>query len=367
MTERPAKSPVRVTRVAAVTRSPWAEARRWMRQSFTRENASGALATMVWVVPLSILIWVYAAENTMSDSPLWVDVSLVSSDPKQVLILGSDRSVQLTLHGPQASMQQIVQELSQAGSQGLQVPVDEQLQIGSVQLNSVMLLNRAPVFIKHGVSVSACNPNKLNVFVDQLAERDVPVVLPADPNLNLTAVFDPPTVTLSGPSRAIAEADTAGHLSATADLSSFATLQPGQHTDVTVHLLAPTEGPGLKLSTQSVKATVNVREADEHLTLPSVPIWPCQPNILTKYRINFSPATLTNIEVFGPHDKIALLKGDSPQFTPIAWFRVTREDVGRPSTPRQLKFDLPDGVRVSDTDAKRTVDVDVTDQPAQGD
>jgi hypothetical protein len=143
-------------------------------------------------------------------------------------------------------------------------------------------------------------------------------------------------------------------------------LRPGVHVDE-VQIQPPPNHPGLKVSTTTVQATLNVREEDEHFTLASVPIWPCGPNILGKYHIQYSPTTLTNVDVYGPPEKILQLKGDQPSFTPIAWFRVTREDVGRPSTPRQLKFDLPDGVHVTGTDAQSTVDVQVTEQPAGGD
>jgi hypothetical protein len=366
MTERPVKSPLRVTRVASVARSPGTELSRWARQTFTRENAKEALVSMVWVIPLTILIWVYAAENSMTDQPLSVNLSLVSSDPKQVLTPAeANRSVQLTLHGAEAALQQVVRDLSEPGSPGLVVPVAESLQTGSVELNSVERLNRAPLLKNNGVTVISCNPNTLQVMVDELAEREVPVALPNDPTLNLdSATFDPPTVKVSGPSRAL-EGPAGTRLTATVDIAALGQLRPGVRT-ADVRVLPP--APGLKVSPETVKATLNVREEDEHFTLASVPIWPCGPNILSKYRVQYTPPTLTNVMVYGPPEKIAQLKGDQPAFTPIAWFRVTREDVGRPSTPRQLKFDLPDGVHVTDADAQRsTVDVQVTEQPAGGD
>src|SRR5271170_1443901 len=120
MTERPFKSPLRVTRVASMARSPGAELARWARKTFTRENTKSALASMIWVVPLTVLIWVYGAQNSMTDQPLSVNLSLASSDPKQVLTpFEANRSVQLTLHGSEAALQQVVQTLSEPGNSGL--------------------------------------------------------------------------------------------------------------------------------------------------------------------------------------------------------------------------------------------------------
>jgi YbbR-like protein len=366
MTERPIKPTLRITRVASAARSPSAELARWARQTFTRENFKSALASMIWVIPLTVLIWVYGAQNSMSDQPLSVNLSLASSDPKQVLTPSeANRSVQLTLHGAEAAIQQVVQTLSEPGSSGLVVPINETLQAGSVELNSVEQLNQAPLFKNNGVTVLSCNPSTLQVIVDEMQEREVPVVAPNDPTLNLnSATFDPPTVKISGPAREL-ESPTGSRLAVTVDVAALGPLRPGLHT-ADVSVVPPSAA--LKVSPTTVKATLNVREEDEHFTLLSVPVWPCEPNILGKDHLQYSPMTLNNVQVFGPPEKILQLKGDQPAFTPIAWFRVTREDVGRPNTPKQLKFDLPDGVHVSDADAQQTVDVKVTEeQPAGGD
>jgi hypothetical protein len=350
-----------------MARSPGAELARWARKTFTRENTKSALASMIWVVPLTVLIWVYGAQNSMTDQPLSVNLSLASSDPKQVLTpFEANRSVQLTLHGSEAAMQQVVQTLSEPGNSGLVVPVNESLQIGSVELNSVEQLNQAPLLKNNGVTVINCNPSTLQVIVDELQQRDVPVVLPNDPTLNLaSATFDPPTVEVSGPSRGL-ESPAGTRLEATVDVATLGPLRPGMHT-AEVRVLPP--NPGLTVSPATVKATLNVREEDEHLTLAAVPIWPCGPStFLAKYHVQYSQPTLNNVVVYGPPEKIAQLKGDQPAFTPIAWFRVTPEDVGRPSTPRQLKFDLPDGVHVTNADSQHTVDVQVMpEQPSGGD
>src|SRR5688572_15344405 len=112
--------PIRPKEYGATTSSsPWwrdvnQHVRRWMRDTFTRENIISNLKTLAWVVPLTFLIWVYAEREqiaTYKDEPLPFD--LVSLDPNRVVTLNprQDKNLMVDLQGPQARVQDVLQRL----------------------------------------------------------------------------------------------------------------------------------------------------------------------------------------------------------------------------------------------------------------
>src|SRR5213595_2266122 len=100
----------------------------WMRfiNGFTRDNIIGHLKTLAWVVPLTLLIWIYAErEQVARTKNVSVPIDPVV-DPSRIvtLIRPADRNVMLELEGPQANLQEVVQKL-QAGEfpHGLQLDI----------------------------------------------------------------------------------------------------------------------------------------------------------------------------------------------------------------------------------------------------
>src|SRR5690348_958680 len=100
------------------------QARRWRDEAaaewhrfaarFTRENIISNLKTLAWVVPLTLLIWIYAErEQVASMKDVSVPFELASVDPNVAVSLSraQDKNLLLELQGPQARLQDVLTAL----------------------------------------------------------------------------------------------------------------------------------------------------------------------------------------------------------------------------------------------------------------
>ena len=84
-------------------------ARRFQRR-FTRQNVVSFLKTLAWVVPLTLLIWIYAEQEqlvTATNVPATIDVQ--STDPGRTVTLLSPREKMILcdLRGPNSILDRI--------------------------------------------------------------------------------------------------------------------------------------------------------------------------------------------------------------------------------------------------------------------
>src|SRR5438477_4433687 len=104
---------------------------RRFREAFTRDKVISNLKTLAWVIPLTLLIWVYAEREQVApykDEPL--PFQLVSVDPTRVITLkpNQDNNLIVDLEGPQARVQQLLQQLRGGlAPQGIRLEVDTSL------------------------------------------------------------------------------------------------------------------------------------------------------------------------------------------------------------------------------------------------
>src|SRR4051794_13162755 len=56
--------------------------RRWARDTFNREQFVAGLKQLMWVAPLTILIWIYAEREQQVDGDVRVTVEVHAGDPK---------------------------------------------------------------------------------------------------------------------------------------------------------------------------------------------------------------------------------------------------------------------------------------------
>src|SRR5213078_3233363 len=99
---------------------------------FTRENVISNLKTLAWVVPLTLLIWIYAErEQVATTKDVAVPFDVVSVDPNVAIRVRSpaDQNLILELQGPQARLQDVLSKL-RGGllPQGLKIEVPTSLE-----------------------------------------------------------------------------------------------------------------------------------------------------------------------------------------------------------------------------------------------
>src|SRR5215207_3808439 len=157
----------------------------WQRftANFTRENVISNLKTLAWVVPLTLLIWIYAErEHVATRKDVAVPFELATIDPNLVVALTprQDKNLILELQGPQARLQEVLQTLRGGMMpQGLRIDIPLNLTPNREhEIPTLSLVQNQKIFTDNGVLVLGVQPSRLEVMIDQVVEREARVVKP---------------------------------------------------------------------------------------------------------------------------------------------------------------------------------------------
>jgi hypothetical protein len=287
---------------------------RRFRNGFTRENIGGFLKNMAWAVPLTILIWVYAEreeEVSVSDQPIAIEVK--SNDPSKVVTLEypKEKMIICDLKGPRSNLDRFKETPSTSAPVTINLDT-RQLPNGEEPLLTLQYLMENSRFKEAGITIEKCTPPTLTVYVDSLETRKLPVQAPANISGLRNATFNPPMVSVTGPSRVLEQM---AHV--TADISALPSLnQPGPHPAQKVSLVADSSS-SLTYSPPQVDATLTVEEKDVTYTCKNVPVWfNIQPTTADQYAISVvnNSVFVPKVEVIGPPEQIARLQqGEGPR------------------------------------------------------
>src|SRR5437763_5622869 len=92
----------------------YAMARRWCRRTANRESLVDFLKSMRLVVPLTVLIWYFAANEQMETLPgQFIPFTLKSADPNHLVRVGSmgDETIVADFNGPRNKLDYVKEEL----------------------------------------------------------------------------------------------------------------------------------------------------------------------------------------------------------------------------------------------------------------
>src|SRR6185437_5287828 len=174
------------------------------RSGITRENIISNLKTLAWVVPLTLLIWIWAErEQVATEHDVSVPFELVSTEANRVISLKpntQDTNFVLDLFGPQARLQELRNKLGGGQMpQGLKIVIPSTYTPGrDYTLSTIELVGNQRIFSDYGVTVQHVQPLKIEVSIDELVDRDAKIIVPPSMK-NVIATFDPPTVKVRGP------------------------------------------------------------------------------------------------------------------------------------------------------------------------
>ena len=307
----------------------------------TRENVTSFLKTMAWAAPLTVLIWVYAeSEQQVPDTDQPISIEVTSRDPGKVVTLDpGEHSITCDLRGPQSNLDRFKATLSPA--RPIVIELDTSQMMDREDYISILdKLRESPQFREAGITVEKCSPAMLQVYVDTVLTRSLPVKPPPSvPGLQDVS-FNPPTISVSGPSRFLKSFD-----EVTADISSLPVLdQPGVHQVDNV-ALDPDPSGFLKFTPSQVRAVLTVAQKD--VTKPfSVPIWVATtPRINNDYIITVNGSGFTpQLDLTGPSEQLDRINKD---VIPKALLEIDDANVNT-TTSVELKIEgLPDGVRLA--------------------
>jgi hypothetical protein len=337
------------------TRLQFQNAGRSIQSGFTSDNLFAAIRTMAWLVPLTILIWVYA-EREQSDSiqnvpiPIRVDAG---GDLNLFVELQAPKDAVITaqLNGPRGRLEEIRQRvLTKESDPTVIINIDRSRYTpgGLATINTAEALSSNPIFANNGVTLTNCSPAQLKVYVDDYVPRELEVQRPSDvTNLVGNPSFDPRKVTIRAPRRNLNNASAQGPITVEADLKDLVG-KPGQQVVNNVELIVRPPIENVTFNPSTVRAQFEVRATDVKLTYPSMGVSIFMPQSMNeKYVVKCNP-TIPNVELVGPPDQIALLQPDST-LRPAARITVTvdaltnKPYIAKPGA--DLTFEFPPGAK----------------------
>lgn len=315
-----------------------------LRATATPAGIWRIVRTLLWLAPLTILVWYTAESSSRETVPVEKVIKLVASD-RNKSISPSDGKISFTAYVTRPQVDQVkglgeplVLTLTNLPESGPTVQRTRDLLVASDALRAINVS-----------SVTAVSPENLQIVVDTIVEKDIAVVAKDIPNLvRESAVFDPPTVKIRGPADALRNGGTVE--AALDEQDVFAT--PGKKDKRAVKLRWTGKGD-VQITPATVDATVEIRESDVEYVVASVPVFATLPVGFTDdWKLSLNPDFITNVKLLGPEEQITLIR--DAKYIPKARLDFVETEFntlkGGSSVSKRPVFDLPDRVRVDGLD-----------------
>jgi len=333
---------------------------RFWRFFSSREKMVEGIKTLAWVIPLTLLIWIYAErEQVVTPNISNVVVNVRSNDAtRYVETAGPEKPrISLQLSGPQQALERVRESL---GLNGLTIDLGSSMGTGRGQsVNIVNSIQNQELFKSNGVTVQEAQPPQVSVDVDRIARLELPVLVPANiTNLSPESRFEPAKVTVSGPSSLLTDVKVYAKLDGYDQLK-----KPGAHVIAGVPLVLSPALPADKvhLLPSQITANVTVLANDVSYLIPyAIPIWvDTPPTTFKNYDLSLTNGdSIANVTVIGSKQGIDAIKDGS--FIVKARLEVDPTTDSGKDMSKALKYELPEGVKVDPGTAARTVDFHLT-------
>ena len=348
--EGQAAGKVKPPRRAARRRGLLWRVRRSLRKRMNGAYLGDVLTTLVWVAPLTLLIWGVAEREQASSRTEDVLVSVESADQARTALLEDGRqSVTLELEGPRGGIARVLQQLRSPTAGPLPIPVPTALPLGEHTIEVAPLLDGESLFQEAGVNVISATPPTVQVIVDDRATRELDVRLPRGADATLRAGFDPSTVTVNGPAATVGRDD----LVAVAELRDRDRPRAGEERALRSASVRLVDGDGEAVTARGVSlepATVGgqvrrVPAQERELEIPSMLLRVSKPAAAeARWRVVPAVNTVFNVTVRGPAEVIDRLeRGD---VRPAAVLEVPGDVAAGLRSQARVTLDLPPGVSV---------------------
>lgn len=365
MTE-PTPKPVVVTsraRRRALATPAWV---RRVRYWFSPENLKEFATTLGLVVPLTVLIWIWAEREQSQDAELQFVVDVRARNPGKVVSLAGDDAatrprpvpIVVKISGPKVGVDAIREQIASDRAKAqitLEVPDDIE-ENGARDVAVQPLLDQQALFRDSGITVKSAEPDTVKVRSDTIGTLELTPSLPADLAARVEAVVTSPAkVRVRGASQVIERLKGTDKLRAELDLAAHPALKDAQPGDRKGPLdnvpIRPIDVAGVTLETKTVSGvTLTFSQTREGL-LEAVVVNVSQPAGL-RARATFDPPSLVNVKIAGPPDllkKVAEAKDDDRPYAEVRIGRADqRPDQAHTFTRPAFFRNLPEGVRVLD-------------------
>lgn len=263
--------------------------------------------TMLWVVPLTALIWIWAEREQIAYSTIVnvpIDVQHAAPDRMVTTLFPLDERISIDVRGPRASIEALRASLA-AGGNAVVITLSDPTSSEGEIYQLAELIGRNEVFTKNAVDVLKTLP-AVKIRVEEKVSRAVPVIVRAEDKAIGSFEFQPATVNIEGPKRVI-DALRDDQAVVFAEVSKFAGQKVGQHEDsVIVH--PPADVGEVTVLPDRVKAKVTIERVEEKI-IPSIPVaiiipsWILEGPTAASEKIDVE-LTLTNVSITGPPDAV---------------------------------------------------------------
>ena len=309
--------------------------------------------TIILVTAVTLLIWIWAAGETRERAVLWARVQLEpASNFSTIVSPRTAQQVALTVAGSTRSIQQIRQALDEplvlkAGTTG--IPGEK----GAHMIGLVDALREQEIFYNTDVSVITTEPDTLEYQVDSLVERTVPVVpVLAGATLGGEAVADPPTVTLTLPSRIVGLVPDS-NVVAEPSSGALAELEPGRRQVIQAPVRLPAElkpyQQDISIEPRSVQLAFTLILRTRSITVPAVPVQIAAPaQDLAEYEVSIMGENqfLADVVIEGAAELVTKFEQEKPPVE--AFIHLTSDDLTREIAEAPVTlWELPEGLRVT--------------------
>lgn len=347
-------------------------------QKLSRQRVGEILKTLAWVIPLTILIWIYAEREQQSKETKTIPIEVRTNAPNRVvqLLLPADKNITAELSGPRDQLLSAMDKIRATESDRVIINIDPNLTPGKSHEISTSLIQSSAPFTTYGISVSNLHPVNLTVYVDEIIEGDIPLRVSSSlTNLDGPPLFTPATVHYRAPRREVEKAqrmaaEAGQEFAAVVDLSRRTSLNlPGQHTEKAVPVISPfARDADATISPTAVDVTLNLRPADVEWEYPAMPILvESLPAVTDRFRVELERPVLPNVTLVGPPNIIEAMKDANFTPRPEARLKVLGEDPAGEPIHRMVRYDnLPSGVRVSAKDQQRTIEFRLVSRSGEG-
>ncbi|MAJ47865.1 MAG: hypothetical protein CBC35_11465 [Planctomycetes bacterium TMED75] len=309
--------------------------------------------TYLVVTVITLLIWIWAAGETRNEDTVYARVKVVtSSDFETIVFPIDDQQVAIEVKGSARSIQRLRQVLSQplaliTGSNGIP------REAGDHVISLVESIQNQPVIQQGDITILTTEPSTLKVEIDSMTQISVPVepVL-TGVTLGGEAVSNPETVTLTLPSRIVAQIPSA-RVIAEPSPSTLSGLEAGRSQRILVPVRLPSAlrpyAQSITIEPTSVQLAFTLILRTRSSTLSTVPVQVAAPaQDLGEYEVVIDPSSqfLADVVVEGAVDLVK--KFEENKSPVVAFVHLTSDDLSRmvKEAPVTL-WELPEGLRVT--------------------
>lgn len=328
---------------------------RRLRRTFSIDRIRSIGSTLVWVVPITILIWVWALREQSSELEFVQTFNVSSAEPNYAVSVVGPSQVRLRIEGPSVRLAETKNRME---SVPLNLVLAPTFQPGEYDVDVLQLLPRPNPFAENGVTVLSAQPALIHVKVDKIVEVPVRIELPRDlVGIIDTSAFVPDAVIAKGPEATINALRDRDELRVEVDIDpagpDIAALPAGQRKVLTNVKLRPIKGVTLSRTVIDSATLVKARLVEESYRIPAIVLRTDMPAAVAANGPQLSiVSTLTNIDIVGPVSEITRIKDAiaTNLALPIrAYVEINPEDLERrgETIRRRVRIEgLPPGVKL---------------------